>query len=169
MAPGRFSESSVLSKRTSVLLWCSRIRSVLRRRRHARSGFLTACVLPILALTPDNVAMAQAGFADPKALTYELNGVRLHIPQPWTVTALDDYRSRRGAQLGGVSGVIPVQRSIIIGFPYLPDDPRWREHYPEITPPFVYELVLSPVNQLEALSTARKWTSARSTDREGPC
>jgi hypothetical protein len=100
--------------------------------------------------------MAQGNSTGSKVLTYELNGVRLYIPERWTVTALDRKGSRAGAQLRGNGEAIAV-RDIIFHFPHVPDHPGWRERSPEITPPFIYELVLSPgPTDLEALRKRSK-------------
>lgn len=76
--------------------------------------------------------------ASGQVIRAELNGRMFYIPRQWQPTLLSDGEVKAGDK------PIQVKHSIIIRLPRVISNPLWKTNFPEIRPPFIFDLSLSP-------------------------
>ncbi|KRR29188.1 hypothetical protein [Bradyrhizobium retamae] len=104
-------------------------------------------------LTASMISMS-AFSATAQTITFELNGTRFYFPKAWTINVVGaDPPYNASAAIAG-KAVFKVERTILISFPKVPGQRDWQERYPEISPPFIYELLIS--SGIRNLSEARQ-------------
>jgi hypothetical protein len=102
-----------------------------------------ALVVLTTILTASTMLMS-AFSAAAQTVAFELNGTRFYVPKAWTISVVGSNPHYGPSTALATDVVFKVERSILIRFPNMLGQPAWQERYPEIRPPFIYELAISP-------------------------
>jgi hypothetical protein len=101
-------------------------------------------LIPLATILTVSVISMSALSAAAQTATFELNGTRFYVPKAWTINAVGSEPPYHPSAAIADDVVFKVDRTILILFPKAPGQSDWQERYPEINPPFIYELVISP-------------------------